>query len=134
MQQPRDARLLTLQYDQATWSQDGTSVYVGRRNSAIDMCDLRTRKCSTVSLPKNSGSVSTISCLPQNRHVLLASSDTVRLWDPLKNTFTIASTIQSGCTSLATDMRGKYLFAANGGKGWVENGLQEVGCFEVTGK
>lgn len=124
---------LTKSMRQACWSNDGTSVYVGRSNASLDVYDIRAGKPRTISLPSNSGQISSIAPLPQSRQVLLASSDTVRLWDPHKNTFTIVSTVQSGCTSLAMDIRGSYLFSVHGGKGWVDNGPQEVACYEVIG-
>lgn len=114
-------------------------MYVGRRDARVDVYDLRAARCRTVSLPRASGPLSSIICLPQQQQqqqqrVLLASSDTVRLWDPLRNTFSIISELQAGATSLVADARGSYLFTASGGKGWVEKGPQEVGCFEVISR
>lgn len=37
----------------------------------------------------------------------------------------------AGYTNFITDAREKYLFAAAGNRGWLENGREEVGTFEI---
>lgn len=37
----------------------------------------------------------------------------------------------AGYTSFVVDQREKYLFAACGNRGWLENGREEVGTFEI---
>ncbi|KAI9342943.1 WD40-repeat-containing domain protein [Obelidium mucronatum] len=53
----------------ASWSPDGKRVYIGRRNG------------SNFRLPRDSGPVTSVLCMPNGRHVLCASFDNIRLWD-----------------------------------------------------
>lgn len=72
----------------ATWSVDGRSVYVGRRNHSVDIYDLRfirTGKLNSVQrsirLPSSSGPVSCVRSWPDGKSVLCASFDNIRLWN-----------------------------------------------------
>lgn len=74
----------------ATWSADGNSVYVGRRDASIDTFDLRAgsrKPRHSVRFPSASGPVSAVYAHPDNRHVVCASTDNVRIvdleWDHL---------------------------------------------------
>jgi transcriptional activator SPT8 len=66
---------------QASWSCDGHSVFVGRRNAAIDVYDIRAGSTSSLALPTASGPISAVTPLYGGRHLAVASHDTLRIWD-----------------------------------------------------
>ncbi|KLO14706.1 hypothetical protein SCHPADRAFT_825945, partial [Schizopora paradoxa] len=74
----------------ACWSADGGQVYAGRRNCTVDVWDTRMfsspvngvpRLLRTLRNPISSGAVSCVASFPDGRHVAVASSDNVRLWN-----------------------------------------------------
>ncbi|TPX63385.1 hypothetical protein SpCBS45565_g06636 [Spizellomyces sp. 'palustris'] len=66
----------------ASWSADGRRIYCGRRNATVDEFDVAEgRLIRTIRLPRDSGPVSYVTALPNNRHLLCASQDIIRLWD-----------------------------------------------------
>ncbi|KAI8999427.1 WD40-repeat-containing domain protein [Gaertneriomyces semiglobifer] len=66
----------------ACWSADGKRIYCGRRNSTVDEFDVAEgRVIRTIRLPRDSGAVTCVTGMPNNRHILCASQDTVRLYD-----------------------------------------------------
>lgn len=104
--------------------------------------------------------------MQDNRHLLVSSNDTVRLWDLENKNFTIVPSMGSsssvanlasaangavagaqgmngatvngagsaglaGYTNFVVDAKEKYLFASSGSRGWLENGREEVGTFEI---
>ena len=120
--------------DQSTWSADGMSVLVGRRNSSIDIYDLRTCTTRTITLPSGTGPVKALQPLRDQRHLLVSSADTGRLYDMETDTGGVPAVIGglgTGATCLLMDPMGKYLFATSGGRGWLENGREEVGVLRI---
>lgn len=147
----------------AKWSPTGNVVYVGRRNAQVSVYDLRTTAVQSIHLPKSSGRVTALHAMQDNRHILISSNDTVRLWNLEDRNFTIVSSMGSsaqtsaltgnnglaaqagngpagtvpysvsngGHTAFVADQREKYLFAACGNRGWLENGREEIGTFEI---
>ncbi|KAI9029376.1 WD40-repeat-containing domain protein [Hyaloraphidium curvatum] len=72
----------------ACWSGDGQRIFCGRREAAVDEWDIRRPDQSQrLTLPKGSGPVSSVLCLDNNRQLLCASNDNMRLWllDELTN-------------------------------------------------
>ncbi|KAI9093483.1 WD40-repeat-containing domain protein [Phlyctochytrium arcticum] len=66
----------------ATWSANGKSIFCGRRNASVDEFDVAEGKLlRTIRLPRDSGPVSFVHAMPNNRHLLCASQDIIRLWD-----------------------------------------------------
>lgn len=74
----------------ACWSADGGQVYAGRRNCTVDVWDTRMfsspvngvpRLLRTLRNPISSGAVSCVVSFPDGRHIAVASSDNVRLWN-----------------------------------------------------
>ncbi|KAJ1332622.1 hypothetical protein BSLG_008251 [Batrachochytrium salamandrivorans] len=66
----------------ACWSFDGSKVYCGRRNSIVDEFDVAGGGLiRSIRLPRDSGPVSLVRCLPNGRSLICASHDNVRLWD-----------------------------------------------------
>lgn len=68
------------------WSADGTMVYIGRRNSTVDEWDIREGKLiRQLSLPKGSGPVYNVKCLPNGKQIICASNDNIRMWNLMEN-------------------------------------------------
>lgn len=75
----------------ACWSQDGGQIYAGRRNSTVDVWDVRLmgkhsmtetpRLLKTLRNPTSSGVVSCVAAFPDCRHIASASVDNIRLWN-----------------------------------------------------
>ncbi|KAA1099511.1 Transcription factor spt8 [Puccinia graminis f. sp. tritici] len=76
----------------ASWSIDGRSVFVGRRNHSVDLYDLRFLRPSSpifnpdaiqrsIKLPPSSGPVSCVKPWPDGNHLLCASFDNLRLYN-----------------------------------------------------
>ncbi|TPX54152.1 hypothetical protein PhCBS80983_g06018 [Powellomyces hirtus] len=66
----------------ACWSPNGDRIFCGRRNASVDEYDVREgRWVRSLRLPRDSGPVSFVACLPNSRHLLCASQDILRLWD-----------------------------------------------------
>ncbi|KAI8826764.1 WD40-repeat-containing domain protein [Fimicolochytrium jonesii] len=66
----------------ATWSADGRKIYCGRRNNTVDVYDVaENRYVRNLKFPNGSGHVWAVSCMPNNRHLMCASQDILRLWD-----------------------------------------------------
>lgn len=123
----------------------------------MDVYDLRVPSCRSIKLPQSSGRVTALRPLQDNRHLLIASQDTLRLWSLQTGKFKIIQGASGGYTSLGefapfrkgiflqgmlmsvrlsvftvVDPRDQYLFAASGGRGWLENGKEEVATFEIS--
>lgn len=65
----------------ACWNHDGSKVYVGRRNNAVDEIDFRSSKLlKTIRLPSDSGPVSLVAPLHED-YLVCASFDNIRIWD-----------------------------------------------------
>ena len=110
------------------------SVHVGRRNSSIDIYDLRTCATRSITLPSSTGPVKALQPLRDQRHLLVSSADTVRLYDLETETGGVPAVIGgagAGATCLLMDPMSKYLFAASGGRGWLENGREEVRVLRI---
>jgi len=68
------------------WSADGTMVYIGRRNSIVDEWDIKEGKLiRQLSLPKGSGPVYNVKCLPNSKQIICASNDNIRMWNLMEN-------------------------------------------------
>ncbi|KAJ3235885.1 Transcription factor spt8 [Chytriomyces hyalinus] len=66
----------------ASWSPDGHRFFIGRRNGTVDEYDFGEGKLlQSIRLPRDSGAVTSVHCMPNNRHVLCCSFDNIRLWD-----------------------------------------------------
>ncbi|KAI8622156.1 WD40-repeat-containing domain protein [Chytriomyces sp. MP71] len=65
-----------------SWSPDGQRFYVGRRNGTVDEYDFgEGRLLQSFRLPRDSGPVTSVHCMPNNRHIVCCSFDNIRLWD-----------------------------------------------------
>lgn len=77
-------------------------MYVGRRNASVSVYDLRTSTIETLYLPKSSGKVTGIHAMQDNRHILISSSDTVRLYNLETRRFTIVSNMGGSTSPVAS--------------------------------
>ncbi|KAG0149976.1 hypothetical protein CROQUDRAFT_668868 [Cronartium quercuum f. sp. fusiforme G11] len=124
----------------ATWSLDGRSVFVGRRQNAVDVYDLRfdTTVQRTIRLPPSSGPVTCVKMWPDGNGLVCASFDNVRLWnlkaeaDGAKIPFRIIPGNSSGVvSSMSVTPSGRFLVTASGDRGWENTSNECVVIHEV---
>ncbi|KAF9432890.1 Transcription factor spt8 [Entomortierella beljakovae] len=66
----------------ACWSADGNRIYCGRRNGTVDEWDFAEgRFIQSIKMPADSGPVSFVKSMPNNKHLICASQDNIRLWN-----------------------------------------------------
>ncbi|KAF5373647.1 hypothetical protein D9758_000602 [Tetrapyrgos nigripes] len=75
----------------AAWSADGNQIYAGRRNSTVEIYDVRQsgranlgagpRLLKTLRNPISSRVVSCVVAFPDSKHIACASLDNIRLWN-----------------------------------------------------
>ncbi|RCH78617.1 Transcription factor spt8, partial [Rhizopus stolonifer] len=66
----------------ATWSADGSKIYMGRRNGTVDEYDFGSQTwIQSFRMPANSGPVSCVKSMPNGKHIICASNDNIRIWD-----------------------------------------------------
>lgn len=122
----------------ACWSVDGSQVYIGRRNAQVDAFDVRKMDAPSrvLRFPSNSGAVSCVEVLPNNRGLLCASSDNIRLYelDSAKKTpFIIVPGHHGSVVSrVLVDPSGTSFVSACGGRGWVDAPVDYVLGYEIT--
>ena len=117
----------------STWSVDGDTIFIGRRNSTVEQFDIRKTNelLDTFKFPTLSGSVSCITTMPNKRYILCGSQDNIRLYDlesKANNTnqknrsivpFSIVAGHQGGIvSSLYVDPTCRFLVSASGNRGW----------------
>lgn len=123
----------------ATWSVDGDSIFVGRRNSTIENFDIRypTKISKLLKFPNASGSISCVRTLPNKNYILCGCQDNIRLYDlrlyestkndgnsnskssSSKIPFTIIPGHNGGILSdLYVDPTCRFLVSASGNRGW----------------
>ncbi|KAH8926990.1 WD40 repeat-like protein [Atractiella rhizophila] len=124
----------------ATWGVDGNEIVIGRRNSLIEIFDVRMtgrrwEKAKNrngliheLKLPASSGIVSCVKVTPDGSHLLSASFDTVRLWNLRtvdeftkkgKTPFKIISGHHTAFISqMHIDPTCRYFITAAGNRGW----------------
>ncbi|KAG0681745.1 Transcription factor spt8 [Pichia californica] len=120
----------------ATWSVDGDSVFVGRRNSTIENYDIRfpTKINKLLKFPAASGSISCVRTLPNKNYLLCGCQDNIRLYDlrlyednnnssskksSSKVPFTIIPGHNGGILSdMYVDPTCRFMISASGNRGW----------------
>lgn len=129
-----------------------TIVCVGRRNSTVEIWDLRklTNNCEDqqggatpldiLKLPPASGPVSSVSIFPpkdnggNSQYIAVGSQDAVRVWDRNTGKCTILPGHAGGVVSqLAHDENGKFLVCASGNRGWAGKAGEMAFIYEVDG-
>lgn len=113
----------------ACWSPNGNNIYAGRRNNTVEEYDLRKglKKPERIfRFPQGSGPVTSVKAMPNQRHLVCASYDILRLYD-LKQSQSNRSTVpflivpghRTGTVShlyLSADCR--YMMSTGGNRGW----------------
>lgn len=122
----------------ACWSTDGAQMFIGRRNSAVDVYDIRKLDAPTrvLRFPNNSGPVSCVEVLPNNAGVLCASFDNIRLYElesQKKTPFVIVPGHHGSTVSrMLVDSSNKCFVSACGGRGWADTQVDYVLGYEIT--
>lgn len=122
----------------ACFSYDGNKAFVGRRNACIEEYDLR--RCDSplriLKFPAISGAVSSLTPMPNNRSLLCASYDNIRMYDletTRKTPFFIIPGHHGALVSrMIVDHSGKYLISACGGRGWVDAPSDVTLAYEIS--
>ncbi|KAJ1731066.1 Transcription factor spt8 [Coemansia biformis] len=112
----------------ACWSRDGKRIYVGRRNNTIDEYEfgMGAQPVRTLRLPLNSGPVTALAVMGNNRSLICASTDNVRMWDldqPTGRRATVPFQIIPGhhggtVSSILVDAASRYMVTTSGTRGW----------------
>ncbi|ORX81755.1 WD40 repeat-like protein [Anaeromyces robustus] len=123
------------------WGADGNMAYIGRRNSTIDEWDIKEGKLiRQLSLPKGSGPVYNVRCLPNGKQIICASNDNIRMWNLKENEtvldvehilsnklgvpqvpFIIIPGHHGGMVSdIFIDPTCRFMITASGNRGWEE--------------
>ncbi|KAF9927693.1 Transcription factor spt8 [Linnemannia zychae] len=119
----------------ACWSADGKRIYCGRRNGTVDEWDFAEgRFIQSIKMPANSGPVSYVKSLPNNKHLICASQDNIRLWNITElesksslRPFQIIAGHHGGLiSSIHIDPTCKYLITTSGNREW--EGPSTNGC------
>ncbi|KAH8833634.1 WD40 repeat-like protein [Flagelloscypha sp. PMI_526] len=136
------------------WSADGSQIYAGRRNGAIDVWDVRQlgksgpsgtpRMLKTLRNPASSGVVSCVVAFPDNRHIACASNDNLRLWDVADGGETDGGTKRSGVpfkiipghhggyiSQMIIDPAGRFLVSASSNRGWYGDSTRTVFVHDI---
>ncbi|KAI1321091.1 Transcription factor spt8 [Mortierella claussenii] len=119
----------------ACWSADGTRIYCGRRNGTVDEWSFAEgRFIQSIKMPANSGPVSFVKSLPNNKHLICASQDNIRLWNIREldsksslRPFQIIAGHHGGLISnIHVDPSCKYMITTSGNREW--EGPSTNGC------
>ncbi|KAF9549204.1 Transcription factor spt8 [Mortierella hygrophila] len=119
----------------ACWSADGKRIFCGRRNGTVDEWDFAEgRFIQSIKMPANSGPVSYVKMLPNNKHLICASQDNIRLWNVTEldsrsslRPFQIIAGHHGGLiSSIHIDPTCKYMITTSGNREW--EGPSTNGC------
>ncbi|OCH93418.1 WD40 repeat-like protein [Obba rivulosa] len=138
----------------ACWSADGTQIYAGRRNGAVDIYDVRQtgraasgtpKVLKTLRNPISSGVVSCVVSFPDGRHLASASQDNIRLWNVAEAVetdvwgktkggvqFKIIPGHHGGFISqMLVDAAARFLVSASSNRGWHGESTRTVFVHEI---
>ena len=141
------------------WNHAGDRIYVGRRNETVDEWDVRMlpdvthpergaaspaspsgqapHMLQSLRLPRGSGPVSAVSMMPNDRHIVCASFDNVRLWDTHADPrtdvpFKIVAGHHGGTISqMLVDERAQFLLTSSGDRGWFSTSTETLLLHEI---
>ncbi|KAG0046254.1 Transcription factor spt8 [Gryganskiella cystojenkinii] len=111
----------------ACWSADGERIFCGRRNGTVDEWDFAEgRLVQSIKMPANSGPVSYVKSVPNNKHLICASQDNIRLWNITEldsksslRPFQIIAGHHGGLiSSIHIDPTCKYMITTSGNREW----------------
>ncbi|KAI9477320.1 Transcription factor spt8 [Coemansia sp. RSA 989] len=126
----------------ACWSRDGQRIYIGRRNNTVDEYEVGAgpQPTRTLKLPMNSGPVTALSMMGNNRSLVCASTDNVRMWDLEMSTdrrssvpFQIIPGHHGGTiSSVFIDESSRYMLTTSGNRGWDGSSNNVFLGYEIT--
>ncbi|CDK26227.1 unnamed protein product [Kuraishia capsulata CBS 1993] len=139
-----------------SWSNDGNSIFSGRRNATVEEFDLRKidmtniEAVKTLKFPQASGSVSVVRPMPNGKHLLCASVDNIRLYDlRLYDSYTSSASSGKGgkvpfmiipghhggtLSQLLIDPSCRFLVSASGNRGWNGYSTEMALVYEIDVK
>lgn len=106
------------------WSFSANKVFVGRRNATIEQFDLRnpSKPEKLIKFPKKSGEVTCVRTLPNDKKLVCASVDNIRIYDLENDKFTILPGHHGGYISnLYLDPTARFMITTSGNKGIIAN-------------
>lgn len=126
----------------ACWSMDGDRIYAGRRNACVEEFDLKmpSRPSNTLRLPAISGPVTCVRAMPNNKQILCASRDNIRLYNTGDNPnskgtavpFLIVPGHHGGVISnMYVDPTCRFLVSTSGNRGWQGNSTDTTFIYEI---
>jgi transcriptional activator SPT8 len=122
-----------------SWSADGQTLFIPRRNATVDVWDIRTSTyVKTLRLPAISGPVYTIATCPNNRHLICASTDNIRIWDlehtdPVIPAFQIVPGHHGGVIArIYMDAEMRFMVTVSGSRGWEGRSTRQCLMYTVT--
>ncbi|QID86653.1 Transcription factor spt8 [Saccharomyces pastorianus] len=131
----------------ACWGVDGDHVYAGRRNACVEQFDLKmpSKPMHNLKLPSISGPVSCVKAMPNNKHILCASRDNIRLYNvdvavaasnpstkSSKVPFLIVPGHHGGIISnLYLDPTSRFLISTSGNRGWQGNSTDTTLIYDI---
>lgn len=137
----------------ASWSSDGNSIYVGRRNSCVEEFHINKslKAARTFRFPTVSGAVSAVKSMPSGRHLLCGSHDNLRLYDlkaniddsvmnravvgakPVTPFYIIPGHHGGVISAIYIDPSCEYLVTTSGGRGWMGASTDVALVYDITG-
>ncbi|QLQ79304.1 hypothetical protein HG537_0B06520 [Torulaspora globosa] len=126
----------------ACWCMDGDRVFAGRRNAIVEEFELRmpSHPSNTLKLPAISGPVTCVRAMPNNKQVLCASRDNIRLYNTgsspnSKGTavpFLIVPGHHGGAISnMYIDPTCRFMVSTSGSRGWQGNSTDTTFIYEI---
>lgn len=126
----------------ACWCMDGDRVFAGRRNAIVEEFELRmpSQPSNTLKLPAISGPVTCVRAMPNNKQVLCASRDNIRLYNTgnspnSKGTavpFLIVPGHHGGAISnMYIDPTCRFMVSTSGRRGWQGNSTDTTFIYEI---
>ncbi|KAG7732755.1 hypothetical protein KL948_002185 [Ogataea haglerorum] len=135
----------------AVWSNDGNSIYVGRRNAVVEEYDIRrtSEVKQQIKFPHASGPISVVKTLPNDNYLLCGCQDNIRLYDlrlsnsaqsdePSKKRKKIPFMIVPGhnggiLSDLYVDPTCRFMVSSSGNRGWQGKASDYVFIYEILG-
>ncbi|ORX73832.1 WD40 repeat-like protein, partial [Linderina pennispora] len=121
----------------ACWSPDGKRIFVGRRNNTVDEYEFNqgNQPVRSLRLPPNSGPVTALAALPNNRSLICCSTDNVRMWDLDEQKgvrFMVIPGHHGSTVSCAlVDEAARFMVTACGNRGWDGVSNNVCLCYEI---
>lgn len=126
----------------ACWCMDGDRIYAGRRNACVEEFDLKmpSRPSNTLKLPAISGPVTCVRAMPNNKQILCASRDNIRLYNTGNNPHSKGTTVPflivpghhgGAISNMYVDPTCRFLVSTSGNRGWQGNSTDTTFIYEI---